>query len=448
VPGANYNTNPVQNGKKDGETGSYLLIYLINDNIFVAIYLRMGTLKDFFTTLRSEDMDGVAYRNLQLKKKILSYFAYESDATIPDLSKVFNISVPKMNELISELMATGLVKDYGKISTALGRRPNLYGLAADSAFFVGVEVKNNHVNIGMVDFKNNLIKTSLMIPYSLKNSLSSLNALCDIIQTFIKEQKKYARKILGIGINLSGRINFKTGYSYSYFNFDEEPLSSVIEKKLGILTYLENDSRAMAYGEFCSGVVTNEKNVLFINFDYGIGLGVMINGELYYGKSGFAGEFGHIPFFQNELICHCGKKGCLETEASGKALREQFIQKIKEGANSSLTARYKTPDEITLEDILQAATKDDTLAIELIGKISEKLGKGIAVLINLYNPELIILGGSIAQTGDYVFYPIKTAIQKYSLSIVNSDTQLKISKLGEMAGIVGACLLVRNNFLK
>lgn len=411
-------------------------------------FLKMGNLKDFFTTLRNEEMDGVAYRNFQLKKHILSHFAYESDSTIPDLSKVFNISIPKMNELINELMENGLVKDYGKISTALGRRPNLYGLAAESAFFIGVEVKNNYVNIGMVDFKNNLIKTSLMIPYSLKNNPASLDELCDIIQSFIKEQKKYARKIMGIGINLSGRINFKTGYSYSYFNFNEEPLSSIIEKKLDILTYLENDSRAMAYGEFCSGVVSNEKNVLFINFDYGIGLGVMINGELYYGKSGFSGEFGHIPFFQNERICQCGKKGCLETEASGKALREQFIRKIKEGANSSLTAKYENPDDITLEDILQAATKDDTLAIELIGRISEKLGKGIALLINLYNPELIILGGSIAKTGDYVYYPVKTAIQKYSLTIVNSDTQLKISKLGEMAGIIGACLLVRNKFFK
>ncbi len=407
----------------------------------------MDTLKDFFLTLRNEEMDGVAYKNLQLKKKILSYFAYESDATIPDLSKLFNISVPKMNELIGELIATGLVKDHGKVSSALGRRPNLYGLAADSAFFVGVEVKNNYINIGMVDFKNNLIKTSLLIPYALRNDQASLDTLCDIIQLFIKEQKKYARKILGIGINLSGRINFQTGYSYSYFNFNEEPLSSIIEKKLGILTYLENDSRAMAYGEFCSGVVTHEKNVLFINFDYGIGLGVMIDGKLYYGKSGFAGEFGHIPFFQNELICQCGKKGCLETEASGKALRDLFIEKIKEGASSSLTVKYPVPEDITLEDILQAATKDDTLAIELIGKVSEKLGKGIALLINLYNPELIILGGSIAQTGDYVYYPVKTAIQKYSLSIVNNDTQLKISKLGEMAGVIGACLLVRNKLL-
>lgn len=392
-------------------------------------------------------MDGVAFKNLQLKKQILYYLADEDDTTIPDLSKTFNISIPKMSELINELIETGLVKDCGKVTAALGRRPILYGLAAESAFFIGVEVKNTHINIGVVDFKNNLIKTSFAIPYSLKNNQESLDDLCTIIKSFIKDQKKQSQKILGIGINLSGRINFKTGYSYSYFNFNEEPLSSVIEKKIGIPTYLENDSRAMAYGEFCSGAVQNETNVLFINFDYGIGLGVMIDGELYYGKSGFAGELGHIPFFQNEIICHCGKKGCLETEASGKALLEQFIQRIEEGANSSLRAKYSTPHGITLEDILHAAAKDDTLAIELIEQISEKLGKAIALLINLYNPELIIIGGSIARTGNYIFYPIKSAIQKYALSIVNNDSSLKISKLGETAGIIGACLLVRNKLL-
>ncbi|MCR6722165.1 MAG: ROK family protein [Chitinophagaceae bacterium] len=317
-----------------------------------------------------------------------------------------------MNEVIGELMETGLVKDYGKVTAVLGRRPNLYGLVPESAFFVGVEVKTNCVNIGLADFKNNLRKTSLAIPYRLQNNQESLDALCNIISSFIKEQKKNAQKIMGICVNLSGRINFRSGYSYSFFNFNEEPLGSVIEKRLGIPTFLENDSRAMAYGEFCSGVVTNEKNALFINFDYGIGLGVMLNGELYYGKSGFAGEFGHIPFFQNELICHCGKKGCLETEASGKALLEQFILRIEAGANSSLAHKYESPRSITLEDILDAAANDDTLAIELIEEVGEKLGKGIAVLINLYNPELIILGGSIARTKDYVYYPVKSAIQK------------------------------------
>lgn len=403
----------------------------------------MARNNSFLSDLYNEEITGVAYKNLQLKKSILSSFANQGNTTIADLSKVLNVSSPKIAELINELMEAGLVKDYGKTESAVGRRPNLYGLESNSLFFLGVEVKNNHINIGLLNFQKELVKFQEKIPYELSNTAASLDELCRLINQFIKELKGAAKKISGICINLSGRINYRTGYSYSYFYFNEEPLTRIIESKLGIKTYVENDSRSMAYGEFCNGVVKNEKNVIFINADFGIALGVMINGELYYGKSGFAGEFGHIPFFDNEILCHCGKKGCLETETSGQALVRQFKQRLAEGATSGLTKKTPVKD-ITLEDILDAANHDDTLAIELIAAIGEKLGKGIAILINLYNPELIILGGALSCTGETIFLPLRSAINKYSLSLVNNDTQYKLSKLGSRAGVIGASLLARN----
>lgn len=218
-----------------------------------------------------------------------------------------------------------------------------------------------------------------------------------------------------------------------------------MENSLGLRVFLENDSRAMAYGEFSSGVVHEEKNVLFLNMDYGLGVGIMINSQLYYGKSGFAGEFGHIPLFNNEIICRCGKRGCLETEASGWALKRIFKEKLKEGSSSILSEM--DPEELSLKDIIRAAISDDVLAIELIAALGEKLGRGIAILINIFNPELVILGGSLATTGEYIRLPIRSSLNKYSLSLVNNDTQLKMSKLGEKAGVTGACLLVRNRLL-
>ncbi|MGN7820493.1 ROK family transcriptional regulator [Chitinophaga varians] len=403
----------------------------------------MARNNSFLSDLYNEEITGVAYKNLQLKKSILSWFANQGNTTIADLSKVLNVSSPKIAELINELMEAGLVKDYGKTESTVGRRPNLYGLESNSLFFLGVEVKNNHINIGLLNFQKELVKFQEKIPYELSNTAASLDELCRLISQFIKELKGIAKKISSICINLSGRINYRTGYSYSYFYFNEEPLTRIIESKLGVKTYVENDSRSMAYGEFCNGVVKNEKNVIFINADYGIALGVMINGELYYGKSGFAGEFGHIPFFENEILCHCGKKGCLETETSGQALVRQFKQRIAEGATSGITKKVAVKD-ITLEDILDAANHDDTLAIELIAAIGEKLGKGIAILINLYNPELIILGGALSATGETIFLPLRSAINKYSLSLVNNDTQYKLSKLGSRAGVIGASLLARN----
>lgn len=399
---------------------------------------------NFFNSFEDETISGVAYKNFELKKKIISYFATIGNATIPDLVKELNLSAPKITTLLNELTTEGLARDYGKVDSTVGRRASIYGLASESGFFLGVEVKCSYINVGLLDFKKNLLRFIEKIPYQLKNSQESLDQLCNIINTTIKSLPVPKKKILGMGLNLTGRVNNATGYSYSFFHFHEEPLSKVIEGAVGIKTFVENDSRAMAYGEFCSDMVTEEKNVLFINVDQGIGLGILINGQLYYGKSGYAGEFGHIPIFENDTLCQCGKKGCLETEASGAALVSKFRQKIREGLSSNVLHKVKDAQSIKQEHIIEAALQDDTLAIELIAEVGEKLGRGVALLINLYNPELIILGGALATTGDYLALPMKSSIKKYSLSILNNDTRLKISRLQEKAGVFGACLLVRN----
>lgn len=402
--------------------------------------MSLSNLRDFFLDIQLTD--GVSFKNSLMKKKILAHFADQGNATLADLGNELKLSTPKVNELILELIHVGLVKDYGKINAGVGRKPHIYGLEADSASFVGVDVRQNSVNIGLMNFKRTLIQFEEKVPYVLNDTPESLEHLCSIIEKFIDQPNIQKEKILGIGINLSGRINHRTGHSYSYFHFEEEPLSKVIEKRLGILSYLENDSRAMAYGEFCNGVVDREKNVLFIHLDEGIGMGILIEGKLYYGKSGFAGEFGHIPTFDNEIICHCGKKGCLETEASGRSITRDFIQKIKEGATSIVTHKRTDIEKIQLGDIIDASINDDMLAIEILNEAGLKIGKSIAALINLFNPELIILGGCISYAGDYIKLPIQGAINKYSLSLVNNDTQVKISTAGEQAGVLGACLLV------
>ena len=395
----------------------------------------------FFEEINEENITGVAYKNINVKKSVISYFANTGNSTIADLCKELGLSAPKVNSILNDLISDGLVKEYGKVDSTGGRRPNLYGLVPESAFFIGVDVKQNHINIGISDLQKNIIRLVDNQPYKFSNSPDSLNELCNLIKLFIRDLQIPKDKILGVGINLSGRINYATGYSYSFFHFNEEPLSKVIEASIGIKVFLENDSRAMAFGEFSSGIVKNEKDVLFLNLDYGLGMGIMLNGHLYYGKSGFAGEFGHMPIFKNEIICHCGKKGCLETEASGWALTRMFKERLREGSSTSLQIKA---EDIQLEDIIEAAKNDDTLAIELIAEIGENLGRGIALLINIFNPELIVIGGLLASTDEYLRLPIKSAINKYSLSLVSADTQLKVAKLGEKAGVIGACLLVRN----
>lgn len=400
-----------------------------------------------FEVFSEENASGVAYKNKILKRQIINYLDNTGSVTIAELAKELNVSAPKITNMVAELIEDGLIKDYGKEDSTGGRRASLYGLVSDSCYFIGIDIKRYYINIGLLDFKKNLVTIKEQIPYNLENSIEQYNQLIEIIKSFIEEVPTEKQKILGMCINLSGRVNHNTGYSYSFFHFHEEPLSLTIGKEIGIRTFIENDSKAMAYGEFCSGVVTNEKNVLFVNMDYGVGLGIMIDGKLYYGKSGFSGEFGHIPFFTNEIICHCGKKGCLETEASGIALLRMFTKKIQEGSNSSLAKKGRTNAELRVTDILRAANAEDILSIELIAEIGEKMGKGLAVLINIFNPELVIIGGLFAECGDFIRLPVKSALNKYSLNLVSSDTKLSISKLGEKAGVMGGCLMARNRIL-
>lgn len=424
-------------------------IYLVLvTTVLFEYFRRMSTASSLMDVFSDETVGGgVAFKNKTLKKEIINQLDRSGDLTIADLGKELSISTPKITSLVNELILDGLLQDLGKMDSTGGRRASIYGLGSDACYFIGVDVKRYYLNIGLLDFKKHLVAVKEKVPYPLENTQQSLSALIKSIRKFITESKVPKAKVLGIGINLSGRVNNITGYSYSYFHFQEEPLAAIIQKELGIRTFLENDSNAMAYGEYYYGAVTNEKNVLFINLDYGTGCGIIINGELYYGKSGFSGEFGHIPFYSNEIICGCGKKGCLETEVSGQALLRQVRERIAAGSNSILSKKLKKPDDLKLEDLIEAAKNEDVLVIELLAEMGEKLGKALAVLINLFNPELVIMGGTLSETGDYLRLPARSALNKYSLSLVHSDTQVKLSKLGEKAGVMGGCLIARSKVL-
>ncbi|MFN6374410.1 MAG: ROK family transcriptional regulator [Chitinophagia bacterium] len=399
---------------------------------------------DIFSTGLST---GVAYKNRALKKRIIQIIDNKSSSSITELSKEINTSVPKATALVNELIAEGLLQDEGKIDSTGGRRASVYGLVPDACFFLGVDVKKYHINIGLMNFRKRIISNKEKLPFKLENTAESLKKLLGLIKDFLSHTQVERKRVLGCGINLSGRINNRTGHSFSFYHFREEPLAEIIEQEINVPTYLENDSRAMAFGELYSGEISSEKNVLFVNMDYGIGLGIVLDGKVYYGRSGFSGEFGHIPLFNNEIICQCGKKGCLETEASGNALIRKFKERIKKGSTSSVLKNNKSPEQIGIEDIINGANNEDTLCIELLSEIGEKLGKGLAVLINIFNPELIILGGTLSETGDYLGLPSKNALNKLSLSLVNNDTSLKMSKLGEKAGVIGACLIARSKVM-
>lgn len=343
----------------------------------------------------------------------------------------------------------GYINDYGKLETSGGRHPSLYGLNPESGYFIGVDIKQFAVNIGLINFKGDMVELKMNIPYKFENTPKGLETLCKIIRSFIKNISIDAEKILNININISGRVNPESGYSFSQFNFEERPLAEVLSERIGCQVTIDNDTRAMTYGEYLKGCVKGEKDILFVNVSWGLGVGIIIDGKVYTGKSGFSGEFGHTNVFDNEIICHCGKKGCLETEASGSALHRILVERIKSGESSILSDRVDMKNNpLTLDEIIAAVIKEDVLCIEIVEEIGQKLGKQIAGLINIFNPELVIIGGTLSVTGDYLTQPIKTAVRKYSLNLVNKDSVIQTSKLKDRAGIVGACMLARSRMFE
>ena len=386
-------------------------------------------------------------KNTSLKKEIIRLFIVNGNYSITDLSKEISTSIPTVTKLIAELMNEGFVLDFGKQGTNGGRRPNVYGLNPDAGYFVGVDVTKDRVALGVITFKGQLIEYKDNKGFILENTIESLDELCSIINEFIDNLSVSRKKVLSVGINLSGRVNSESGYSYSFYFLGEKPLSMMIEERIDCNVFIENDSRAMTYGEYMCGDDDNKKNMLFINASWGLGIGIIIDGKLYYGKAGFSGEFGHFPFFENEIICRCGKRGCLETGASGSAVHRLFVEKLKEGRVSMLSEKYNKGETISLDDIMDAIHKEDVLAIEIMESIGNELGKAISGLINLFNPELIVIGGTLAKAKDYILLPIKSAINKYSLILGSKDTKVKISKLGDKCGIIGACMLVRSKTL-
>ena len=223
------------------------------------------------------------------------------------------------------------------------------------------------------------------IPFKSENTSQALEELCKLILQFIKKADIDNDKILNININVSGRVNPESGYSFSQFNFEERPLAEVLTEKIGFRVTIDNDTRAMTYGEYMKGCVKGEKDIIFVNVSWGLGIGIIIDGKIYTGKSGFPENSG-IQMYLTMKSSATVVKGCLETEASGSALHRILIERIQKGESSVLSNRILAKENpLTLDEIIATVNKEDPLCIEIVEEIGQKLGKQIAGLINIFN---------------------------------------------------------------
>ncbi len=383
-------------------------------------------------------------KNALMAKRIIFHYLHTGDDTIANLAKKLNLSVPTVNKFLEEMAALDIIKVRGKLEMSGGRHPALYGLNPDACYFGGVDIKNGTISLAVMDLCGNVVAKSDNIPFTEDNTPEGLEHFCALTRDFLDSVPVSKSAIMNLNVNISGRVNPRTGYSYSRFNFEERPLDDVLTNKIGVHVCIDNDTRAMAFGEYICGPNRDAKNVLFVNVSWGIGIGIILDGKIYSGNSGFAGELGHMVTYDNEVICQCGKKGCLETEASGSALHRKLCERLDEGANSIIADRYRATGTISLDDILEAVNREDILCLELIEDVGKELGRWLAGMINIFNPEAVIIGGVLAQTGDYLLQPIRVAMRRYSLNLVNKDTKIVLSHLGNDAGVLGACAIARS----
>lgn len=409
----------------------------------------MASLTEFFTETGSDTppLKGVPHKNNLIKRSIIAYMAVNGECTISELTRELRISIPTMTKLVQELVDDRIVTDQGKVETSGGRRPNIFGLANSAVYFAGVNVGRDSMNYILTDLQNHVVFERTDSDFELIDRPQCLDRICANIEAFITESGVDRGKLLGVGVGITGRVNPRTGRSYKFFASAERPLRDILEERLGVRVLLENDTRARCYAEYTAGRPKEERNVLYLHLGRGVAVGIVVDGKLYYGKSGFAGEFGHIPFFDNELICSCGKKGCLETEISGIAIENRMRSKIEQGVNTILRKQYDSGRSIHVDDIVAAAQSDDNLSIELIEEAGEKAGKAVAILINIFNPETVIVGGNLAAAGDYLMLPLKSATNKYSLNLVYKDTEFRLSTMTDQANAWGAAMLVRNKVI-
>ena len=381
------------------------------------------------------------------ESQILALLSRRDGATIPQIADALGISIGTATKYVGILLEEGALEDCGKTESVTGRRPHRYSLRADAGWFLGVDVNDRYVNVGLMDFQGNLREKRIVEGFSLE-SKGAFGRLCNILQRAIAVAQESGYPIMGVCLAIPGRIDERTGESYTYFYEPGKALALRLQEQLKLPISLLNDTRAMTCGEYIKGAGVGTQDMLLINVNWGLGMGIVMEGKLYSGKSGYAGELGHVYGFDNQIICRCGKRGCNETEISGQALQRNLVERIRAGESSILSQRVLESDKpLMLSEIMDAVAREDVLCIDVIEKIGILLGEKTSGLINLFNPELVVVGGELAMTGDYLLDPMRMAVNKHAIHLVSKDTRICRSALGMDAGIVGACLVARYNHI-
>ena len=352
-------------------------------------------------------------RNLVLR----TIFAHDS-VSRAEIARVTHLTRTTVSEIVSALLEEGLVEEVGVGESSGGKSPILLSIAADSRYLIGLNLARDKFIGAIVNLRGEISET-VEAPVLDNNGAKALDLVFKLIDKLLKKKIK---PIVGLGIGTPGLVNTREGIVVNAVNLDwrDLPLGQMLEKKYKLPVSVLNDSQATAIGEFVyGGEHTSDENLIVINMKHGIGSGILINGRLFQGDGGGAGEIGHVVVQGNNELCSCGKRGCLETISSARAV-------------------IKKMDFNSLDQVQEAFDSGNKNAVRVVSSAAYHLGMVLANLIGTLNIHRIVLTGDMTQFGPAWLNAVSDAMRNAVLARMSEYTQLELGALDYRACILGA----------
>ena len=380
----------------------------------------------------------VDYKKNQKQRKVLGHLYAEGTCTLAHLTRILHSSVPSVTNLVEELISSQWVTPTGMASGSNGRRPVLFALNAKQNYVAVLDITIHDTKILFMDVQRNVVFRG---DYDLRlgNNPDFLSSLAHHYNEALSDSGINSDNLIAVGMSMPGLIDARRGINltHRYLHQPDESLTQWFSGQCGKPVYLINDTKATVLGESRFGGAQGKKQVLAINIDWGVGLGIIVNGEVFKGTSGFAGELGHIQVDPDGELCYCGKIGCLNTITSASALVKRVRRDILAGQVSKLASFYDHVEQIDIDELINAAHQGDSYAIDVLHEAGFQLGKGLAIAVSLFNPEIIIVDGVLTKAAAFIMNTIEQALSKYCLSDFRNDMTIELTQLDGKAKWLG-----------
>lgn len=356
-----------------------------------------------------------------------------------EIARITSLTRATVSEIVNTFLVEGLVEEVGLGSSIGGKSPILLSLVADSRYLIGLNLGQDKFIGSVVNLLGEL-KETIEIPISDNDGKQALDYVFQILDQLLAKNWK---PVIGIGVATPGLVNTREGVVLNAVNLDWQdlPLARLIKDRYRLPVCVVNDSQANAIGEFVYGANHEpEGNLVVVNVRHGIGAGILINGQLFQGDGGSAGEIGHVVVQPDGgRLCRCGKHGCLETISSAKAVVQRARELAKDFADSDLA---KNPTKINLNAVVDAFQKNDPLALLVARDAARYLGFSLATLVGALNIHDIVLTGEMSRLGSSWLDQIRDAMQEAGLARMVQETHLEIGKLDFRGYILGSSALM------